>query len=338
MSSSRSLRLLVALLILSAAAAPAAEIGHFAPGVPNIRDFTVPEPGLYGVVYNYYYTTDRLNDTNGKEIDSVTIRPGPGPGVTLDLDLDVDAYALAPTVIWVSPWRLLGGKYGGYISASVSDTSVAASLSRASGAGRSAAGSTFGAADLFVQPVWLGWTNEHSDFALGYGFYAPTGKYDTESVAIPVVGPVTVESSDNIGLGFWTHQFQGAATWYPWADQRMAVAGALTYEIHGEKDGFDLTPGDNLTLNWGLSQYLPVPGHEKLLLELGPAGYCSWQTSADSGADASRVKDEVHGVGLQLGLTHVPWNASLNFHYFYEYEAVDRFQGQSIGLNFAIKL
>ena len=35
----------------------AAEIGHYAPGVVNIRDFAMPEPGFYGVLYNYAYTT-----------------------------------------------------------------------------------------------------------------------------------------------------------------------------------------------------------------------------------------------------------------------------------------
>ncbi len=49
------------------------------------------------------------------------------------------------------------------------------------------------------------------------------------------------------------------------------------------------------------------------------------------------VKDEVHAVGAQIGLTNVPLNGSLNFHYFYEFDAKDRFQGQSIGLNLAFK-
>ena len=72
----------VAQLTLGTATAHASEIGHYAPGVVNIRDFAVPEPGLYGVLYTYAYTTDRLNDADGNEIDSVTINPGPGPGVT----------------------------------------------------------------------------------------------------------------------------------------------------------------------------------------------------------------------------------------------------------------
>jgi len=51
-------------------------------------------------------------------------------------------------------------------------------------------------------------TNVHStlDFTFGYSFYAPVGKYDTETVTLPGGATVVAESSDNIGLGFWTHQ------------------------------------------------------------------------------------------------------------------------------------
>ena len=193
--------------------------------------------------------------------------------------------------------------------------------------------------DLFVQPLWLGWTKEHWDFALGYGLYAPTGEYDTETITLPVVGPLTVEAADNIGYGFWTHQFQGAAPGIRGPIRRMAVVGALTYEFNGEKDDFDLTPGENLTLNWGVSQYLPLRKDQTLLLEVGLAGYSSWQVTNDSGADVTNppVKDEVHAVGAQVGLTTCRGTRTLNFHYFYEFDAKDRFQGQSIGLNFAIK-
>ena len=189
-------RLVLATLACGTTAAEASEIGHYAPGVVNIRDFAVPEPGLYGVLYTDAYTTDRLNDAHGNEVDSVTIRPGPGPGVTLDVDVDVDAYVLSPTLIWVSSWTVLGAKYAAYISLPFGNTSLGASLSIPTGAGRSADESQFGASDLFIQPLWLGWTKEHWDFAFGYGLYAPTGAYDTETLNLSVVGPVTVEAAD----------------------------------------------------------------------------------------------------------------------------------------------
>jgi hypothetical protein len=49
------------------------------------------------------------------------------------------------------------------------------------------------------------------------------------------------------------------------------------------------------------------------------------------------VHDEVHAVGGQLGLTYLPWLASLNFHAFYEFAAQDRFQGQAFGINLVKK-
>jgi hypothetical protein len=78
---------------------------------------------------------------------------------------------------------------------------------------------------------------------------------------------------------------------------------------------------------------------QSLLLDVGIAGYSSFQVSDDSGsaAAADPVKDEVHAIGVQVGLTNVPWNLVLTFQYFYELDAHDRFQGQSVGLNLAMK-
>lgn len=330
------------LIALTAALTPAlnihaAEIGHFNGGVMNIRDYLVPEPGLYGAIYNYYYTTGQLNNSNGDEITSVTIRPGPGSGVTLGVNVDVNLYALAPTVIWVTEIKPFGIKYGALITPSFVNSSLNANLSTATGRGGSIGAGDFGVGDLFVQPVWLGKTLPHWDFAFSYGFYAPLGKYNTSTVSLPVVGPVTVESSDNLGYGFWTHQFQGSVAWYPMTNKATAVVAALTYETNGKKEDFDLTPGDNLTLSWGVSQFLPLKKDMSLLLEVGPAGYDTWQITDDSGSAASNMRDQVHAVGGQLGLTYIPWVLSVNLHGFYEYSAESRFQGGSFGINIAKK-
>jgi hypothetical protein len=315
------------------------EPGHFNPGIPSIRDFAMPDSGLYFVLYNYGYETTRFNDADGNKIQSININPGPGPGVTVNLSVEIDMYAIAPMAMWVSDWKVLGAKYATYILPSFANTSIGASLDTARGFGRSVSAGTFDVADLFVQPVWLGWSSQHSDLALGYGFYAPTGRYDTRTVTLPRLGrSITLASPDNIGLGFWTNQFQGSAYWYPWVDKRMAIGGALTYEINSEKEDFNITPGQDLSLNWGISQYLPLTKDMKLLAEVGPAGYDTWQIT-DSSGQGSRdsVREQVHAVGGQLGLSYVPWNLALNFHYLYEYYSEDRFQGEVIGLNVYIK-
>src|SRR5262245_46290307 len=141
----------------------AGEISHYNGGFLNIRDFFVPpEPGVYGAVYNYYYTTDRLNDNDGNKINSVTLKPpGGGAGTTLNLNVDVDVYVVSPTVIWVPDWKPLGARCGFLIAPTFANSSPEASLSRAGGAGLGGSGSSWGVGDLLVQPVWLDWSLKH---------------------------------------------------------------------------------------------------------------------------------------------------------------------------------
>ena len=102
----------------------------------------------------------------------------------------------------------------------------------------------------------------------------------------------------------------------------------MTYEKNGKKQDFDLTPGDNLTLNWGISQMLPLKADNSVLLEVGVMGYDTWQITDDSGSAATNIRDQVHAVGGQLGVVYMPWHTVLTCHGYYEYAAEDRFQGE----------
>jgi hypothetical protein len=317
----------------------AGEIGHFSPGGYNIRDFSLPDPGLYWGAYNYGYRTTRANDANGNKIGSLTLT---GPGnqtTTLNLNVDISAYAFSPFVLWVSAKKVLGAKYGGILNPAFSNANINGLLSLGNRTGRSVSAGEFNIADTYVQPVWLDWTGKHYDVAYGYGFYIPTGSYKATTVILPVVGPVHTLSAGNTGYGFWTNQNQGALYIYPWSDQRLAIENVLTWEIHRKKRNFDITPGQNVTWNWGVSEYLPLTKDESLLLELGPTGYGSFQVSDDSGADAANVgvHDSVHAVGAQVGATSVKRMISLTFSWLHEYHSVDRFQGNSLSLNFSAR-
>ena len=318
--------------------AQAGEIGHYNGGVMDIRDYFLPDPGIYGAVYNYYYFTTSLNNGNGDQISSVTVNTPKGP-VPVNVSVDLHTYVFVPAVIWSTSWNFLGARYGGYISPSLANNSLEANLSIANQAGGSFNESSFGVGDLYVQPIWLDWSLPHFDYSLAYGFYAPVGRYNTQTVPLPNNGSVTVASRNNIGLGFWTQQAQGGIAWYPMTNKATAVTLVGTYEYNSETRDTDIRPGQMMTLNWGISQYLPLDKTQKLLLEVGPAGYDSWQITGTTGSAAANLGglSRVHGVGGQLGLTYVPWNAFLTFHGFYEYAAVSRFQGASIGLNLGIK-
>ena len=341
----KALRVAIGAALLATLGGPpsaqAGELDHYFPGLPNLRDYFLPDPGVYFLDYNAFYLVDRINDADGHEIRSVTLQnPINGNSITRQVDVDVDIYALAPTFAFVYDWKPFGLKVGSYISPSFSNLSVNATLGNAD-VGRNIEVSSFGVGDLFVQPVWLGHAWPHFELAFGYGFYAPIGRYDTETFTIPVIDrDVTVESPDNIGLGFWEHQLQTALAIYPWTSKGTAITGALTWEINQEKEDFDFTPGQHLTINYGVSQYLPLITQDKnpvLLLEVGPSGYSQWQVTDDHGQGSNNTRDQVHGIGFQLGLTYVPWTAAFNVKYIAEYASQDRSQGQVVSLTLVLK-
>lgn len=319
-------RLIAATLILGlpialSGTAYAQEIGHYSGALADVRDYVMPaKPGFYFKMYNYYYTTDTFKDRNGDKASSIDLPLGG----SVDVDLDVDVFVLAPAFMWVSDWEILGARYGAYIIPTLGNSSVDASLTTLRGFGTRSQESDFGVGDMFVQPVWLGWTRKNWDFALGYGFYAPIGEFEQGA-------------SDNIGLGFWTHQFQGAIAWYPNENRGTAVVAAVTYEINSDVEGADLTPGQRINANLGIDQMLPL-GESGFVLELGAGVYGQWQVTDDKGSDAFRedVHDQVFGVGPQIGLIYVPWNAAATAKWQHEFEAENRFEGDSFTLNFAV--
>jgi hypothetical protein len=320
-----------AALVFANPPARAGELNHYFPGMPNLRDLIVPDPGFYFVGYNAFYSADQINDSSGNTVHGVTVtNPVTGATVSIPVDAEVDLYALAPTFAYVLDWKPLGLKVGGLVTPTFVTASPSASLGNAAFGRSIDVDSPFGVGDLFVQPFWLGYALPHWDLSFGYGFYAPVGRYDTQTINLPVVGSVRVEDADNLGLGFWTHQLQGAVAWYPWTSKGTAVTTGLTWEINQEKKDFDVTAGQHLTLNYGVSQYLPLTKDTTLLLELGPSGYSSWQVTDDQGAGASNVRDQVHAIGGQVGLTYVPWSALLNVKYLNEFAAEDRFQGHVV--------
>jgi len=319
-------------LLCAAGAVSAGEQGHYSPAIPNVRDLLVPpDPGIYYLQYNYLYSTETLKNRNGDEVGSLTV-DGPLGTTTVTVEPDIEAFVVAPSLVWVSPWHVFGARYAALVLPSFVSASPQVSLSlartgrfldRTRSIDRTLEADVGGMADTYFQPVWLGWSGEHYEASAAYGFFAPTG-------------------TDGVSLEFWEHQLQATGAWYPWADKRMAVTVTGTYALPMQKDSEDLTPGDRFTLNWGISQYLPLEKDMSILAELGVRGYSQWQVQEDSGSDVPRIrnvqlnaKDEIHSAGLQAGLTFPQFDAYLNFGYMWEFGAEARFEGQWFGVTLA---
>ncbi len=73
-------------------------------------------------------------------------------------------------------------------------------LSRAEGDRLSASTGQFNIADTYVVPFWLDWTGKHYDAIVNYCFYILPGKYNIQTVNVPIDGPVRIASVDNVGF------------------------------------------------------------------------------------------------------------------------------------------
>ncbi len=297
----------------------ASELGHYAPALSRIRDFFVPTPGFHYIQYHLYYTTDTLRDGDGNKINSIQVGD-----LTFDVETDVDVFNVVPALTYVTPWQVFGARYGFLVVQPFGNTSVQASLEEVSNPefALEIDEDGFGLGDTYVRPLWLGWDFGRADLAASYGFYAPSGKYEDGA-------------ADNIGLGMWTHEFMLAGALYLDRQRGTALVLAGFYEIHHNKEDVDIRPGSHVTLNYGVSQFLPV--NKTVLGELGVLGYGQWQVTEDSGSEAfnKEVKDRIYGIGLQGSLTYLPWKAQLSFHWLHEFAAEDRFEGDYFTLTLA---
>jgi hypothetical protein len=99
----------------------------------------------------------------------------------------------------------------------------------------------------------------------------------------------------------------------------------VTYEHHTDKEDFDLQPGDNITLNWGISQFVPLTSDQQLLLEIGPAGYQSFQVSAIAAATLAATTATARTPPAVSSASR-RWRGivAVNFHGFVEYETRSR--------------
>ncbi len=299
------------LCLLLSSFTEARELGHYLPGVMNIRDIAVPaEAGFYYEQFNIYYTADSYKDRNGNTVNSITIG-----SVTVEVEGEVDIFAIAPLFMWVTDKKILGGNYAFYISPSIGNTSLSASASVFNRTEK-IDDDSWGLGDIFIQPFWLGWRDTHYDLSFGLGLYAPIGKYDEDD-------------NDNIGLGFWTFQAQIGGLYYIDEQQASALMLTATYETHTEREGTDITPGDHFSLEYGFSQYLSER------FEVGLIGHSQWQVEGDDGDDSildPNVKSEIHAIGGQVAY----WLTSklnLSLRYLSEYNAEAHFEGSLATIN-----
>ena len=262
------------LSVVVTAGAQAQLKGHYVPGFAGLQSGTQPPPGISVFLPVYFYTTDDIRDDDGNSIGA---------------DPRVNATFIGPGLAVVTNVKILGGNFG----ASVAPLNFI--KSRIEGNSLDVPGS-FAFTDMYVQPLQLGWEKARADFVAGYGFFAPTGKWE-------------LGGDDNAGLGMWSNLFQAGTTLHLDTKHEWTLSALGTYEIHSHKKDTDLKAGDILTVEGGLGKTFlklamaggkPVP---TLVTNLGLVYYGQFKITSDKAAQGTSLlegsKDRVFGVGLE---------------------------------------
>ncbi|GGG47226.1 SphA family protein [Bizionia arctica] len=269
------------------------QTGHYLPGIISIRDFADPAPasGLVLLDYNIFLSGNKYFNKNGEE---VTEFESP-TGADFALNTDVSGYINNPVLMWVAKQKVLGATFLTGISIAYNTVNADIAYNRSgiiegSNQEGSSISNVSGFSDFNVMPVYLSWGLKEFDITAGYMFYAPTGEY-------------TPGGNNNTGLGYWSNIFQVFTYYYPMkikgeTSKALAVMFAPTYEIIGKIKDVEVTPGNRLSLDYGIDMYFTDK------LSVGIYGGNNWQVGDDKGSGVywdGSVKDKNGIVGAQVG-------------------------------------
>jgi hypothetical protein len=285
--------------------------GGYIPGIIGVRDYANPgKDGLFLIDNNIFLNADKYYDRNGDNVNSLDIL-----NQSIPVSVDISGYINSLMFIYASPkLKFLGNAQYMFIAApNFTTASTGVGLGQLAG-GKTIDGGASGFGDMTVAPLMLSWGSKKFDLTAGYLFYAPTGRYEPGG-------------DDNVGLGYWSHDIQAAAYYYPLPEKAMAILVMPTFEWHGNVKDTDIKPGSRFILEYGISQYFTER------FEITLQGGNAWQIGEDSGDDVywdTSVKDQMSIFGGGLGYWIVPSVFYANAKYSTTYGNKQHFKANSI--------
>ena len=316
------LNIFIMLLLSSAASAQnvsAYQAGAYQPGIMNVRDLATAGPGFVFIDYNYWNKSSSYYDRFGSKVGHIEFDYN-NKQAELDLSAQVSGYINVPVFFYATNLKILNARYSVSISpvivssnykmnihASVADSTVIST------------GNSGGFSDMAIMPVGLGWSFETIDFSFFYAVYVPTGRYETGA-------------ADNLGKGYWTHQFQGAFYKY-FKEKSTALFVMPTFEVNSKIKDADARPGSRLTVEYGISQYV------NSWLEFEILNGHNWQVSDDKGDDIwwantpLYTKDHTSTVSFGVGVWPIAGKLNIRAKYAMDYAVKQRYKSNFLSLS-----
>lgn len=284
---------------------------HYAAGLEGIRGGSLPGAGVYARYDNFFYygTSDLLPDYKSY------------------------IYLQAPQVMWMTPWKIFGANYGMNLMVPLiyNDTLHKGTLAFPSGQVATIweGENRFGLGDIEIEPLLLSWHLKRFDFRAGYGFWAPTGDYDSSSLV-------------NLGDGLWTQMISLGGVWYPDQDKSWAFSILNHFEFNsqvpGTPSGITLPSGSGsggsagpaniscstYTMEWGASKTVYKQ------IDFGIVGY--FQEQFMYGTSSPFNDSQVAAIGPEVRAEFPGTGWTIALRYEYQFLANNSPQGQVVDL------
>ena len=289
-------------LLLIAKTTAAQDLGHKLPGLIGLDAGRIPEPGLYLVDRIVDYEANELRDRHGNVIPLANFHlHGLSNAVGISYTVNLKQSSLSLTATAAAPVARL--------RLNISDRPDA-SFDR------------FGLADIYIQPVRLGWRGDRFDLVSSYALYLPTGAF--------LLGK-------GVSTGQVTHEFSAGGSIYANRKSGIFLTALASYDLNLRKRDIDITRGDTFQIQGGVGlNFLDQ------VMEVGAAGHGLWQVRPDRGADLPLLlregRDRVYGVGPEVAVLIKSIRSQIRVRYEWDLGVHSRPKGNvfAAGINFVV--
>lgn len=238
--------------------------------------------------------------------------------------IQVDTWLEMPTLLWSSPWQLLGGNLGLAWSQPLGGPRVEVDVELSGPHGQrlasDVADSNYTVGDPVVSAL-VGWHQGNFHWQAGVAVNVPAGDYDDGALA-------------NVAFHHWGADPYASLTWFdPKVGLDLSLSAGVTF--NAANPATDYRSGNEGHLEWSAEQHFASG------FSAGVLGYHYRQLTDDSGRGAALggFKGRTRALGLTAAWTaagKVPW--SLRVKTFKEQGAYNRLEGDATYLTLSIPL
>lgn len=293
----------IAILVVTALlpwAAQAGEQGHYVPGSWSPRDLMSAPAGLKVFApYVSFYDAAKARTGGGAKVDS-----------SKGLDVGASSWMFTPVLVYAPALKPLGADWSITVVPAYGEAGANARLTAFGQDVTLFDNNNTGWGDLYAVPANLTW-HLNSKWALSaqYAFWAPVGEYDEDR-------------ADNVGLGYWSHDFRGTVSFFPLGNPGLLLSGSVVHEINGHKEGFDLKPAPHTSVELGASMAFS----ERVMCGVMVGGI--WETDDARGRDAMEDgRDRMLNASVEASYWFMPGKLGAMARITQEFSVRDRFEG-----------